>query len=313
MSLLQDIQDFPKSLNTKYNRTDMSEVLDKYCKRIANLPQENVAQFVLQADKERWQEQQDDLDHLIKYELNEGHVYTGIMNDEELYNKFINWFEDTYVLDSDLSKYDSIQNTIAKHLDSRCEAMVVSHLLDHGLNTMKDKDTIQNALFEVDERHDKNIVDNYNAKMNGGQRLSLIFGRSFEKALQKTCYIIANQHDPLDIAEYISKDLDIRYHEPVNTEIYVDSLEGTPKKVIINEPNANRMVDTLSNSLQCAISYIYENTRYDLDKDSLSEALGLFSANDYEIEDIKDPLLDEDSSGELVDTINTSKDNDKTL
>ena len=60
MSLLQDIQDFPKSLNTKYNRTDMSDVLDKYCKRIANLPQENVAQYVLQADKERWENQEDD-------------------------------------------------------------------------------------------------------------------------------------------------------------------------------------------------------------------------------------------------------------
>lgn len=296
MSLLQEIQNFPNDLNKKYNRTDMSEILEKYCERISKLPQQNVSDYVLDCDKERWKSQKDDFGKPKEYVLNNGHVFSGVMNDEKLFNKFIDWFEDTYILDDDLSKFESIQNTIEKHLDSRCEGMVISHLLDKGLETMKDKETVQNELFKIDERNDKEIVDNYNARINGEKvRLSFL-SREFEKALQKTCYIIANQHDPLDVAEYISKDLDLRFNKDVSTDIYLynDFSEGNNKKVNISEPNYIHLINTLSYSLQNAVNYITENTRFGLtDEDSIVEALGLNEASDYEIEDIKEDIDDD--------------------
>lgn len=282
MSLLQEIQGFPKYLNDKYHRDDMSEVLDKYCETFSKLPQENIADYVLEADKERFNEG--------NYVLNSGHIYTGVMNDQNLFTKFENWFNDTYILDSDLSKYESIEDTISHHLDSRAEGMVVSHLLDNGLKIMKDKETIQNALFDIDQRYIDNEWKNHNAKLNGDNHIYGYFmSKEFEKALQKTCYIIANQHDPLELAEYISKDLDLRYNNELGADITFDNYADTPIKVTIKEPNYKRLSETLSNSLQNAVNYIIDNTRYfNLDESDIDEALNLTFASNYDIEDVKE-------------------------
>lgn len=272
MSLLQELNSFPNFLNQKYNRTDFDEILDKYCDRVAKLPQEEIAKYVVQADKERFETQKDDFGKPTNYVLNSGHVYTGIMCEPKLLDKFTNWFEETYILDSDLSKKESIADTIRHHLDSRCEGMVISHLLDKGLMVMKDKETIQNALFEIDERNDKAIVKNYEAKQKGENIRSFnILGREFEKALQKTCYIIANQHESWELAEYISDKLDISYGNEATAEIILEDYKSpeNTKKMTIKDANHKRLAELLTSALQ---NVAYKN----INEHGLNSTIDLF-------------------------------------
>ena len=87
MSLLQEQDEYVRYLNKKYGRSDISELLDKYCDNIAKLPQNEVANYVLEADKERYEKQQDDLGNSVNYVLNIGHIFTGIMNDSKQFSK----------------------------------------------------------------------------------------------------------------------------------------------------------------------------------------------------------------------------------
>lgn len=100
MSLLQDYSEDIKQLNTKYSRNDMSSIIDWYCESVAKLPQNEIADFVLEADKERWQNQKDDFGNETKIILNSGHVYTALMNNEAQYLKFEHWFNETKELET---------------------------------------------------------------------------------------------------------------------------------------------------------------------------------------------------------------------
>lgn len=97
MSLLTDLQDFTKNLGDIYKRKDMSDIVDKYCQHIATLPQKEVAKYVVPADRFRFETQKDDLGNPMEYILNSGHVFTGLMNDKECFEKFIAWYNEKYV------------------------------------------------------------------------------------------------------------------------------------------------------------------------------------------------------------------------
>ena len=89
MSLLQEIQNFPKQLNKKYRRKDMEQIVEEYCQEKAKLPMEEMANYVMECDRERFNEG-------ITI-LNSGHIFSGIMNDPNCYKQFEDWLNKKYL------------------------------------------------------------------------------------------------------------------------------------------------------------------------------------------------------------------------
>ena len=92
-SLLQEIHSFTESLNKEFNRSDMDKMVDSYCKEISSLSQKEMSEYVLEADKQRFETQLNDFGEPYNppFELNSGHIYTGLMNDRNLFNRFAYW------------------------------------------------------------------------------------------------------------------------------------------------------------------------------------------------------------------------------
>ena len=280
MALLQELNDLVIKLSEEYNEPNMQNIIDKYCNYIVNrYSNDEIAnKYVLQAEKERY-EKSEGIDKIK--EFNSGHIFSGMMYDPDLFNKFEYWYESNYVTDKDLNDhYSDIDKCIRDNFDSRMSVYVISTLLNNGIETMKDINAVKKAYENLDYKH-----DNYDKE----GRIPLT-SREFDKANIMTCHKIARDFEPIQIIEFISKELDFKYNQEVNVDLYVGEMDEdlNHDKITLTANNNKDMVHALSESLQMCLNELEQHvdTR-DIYYDSILSTRYL---SDYEYQTIDEQL-----------------------
>lgn len=240
MSLLQDLSAFDKSLIDKYHRNDMPDIVNHYCKsRVEWYDQDRVADvYVLRADQERYYEQ-----HMP---LNSGHVYTGMMNDKLLFDKFEHWYKDNYITyEEENHEYKGIGEIIR---DFRLTTMVMHLVLSKGTDVLKDKNEVETIMNEI---------DNPNFDCGG------FITNDLWKRMWRMGHLIASNFDEMAICSYIAGDMPFRLNDELQPKVQFD-IPNSNKVAVATHINYIEMVDCLSQVIQNEI-YEYNYTEDDVE------------------------------------------------
>lgn len=248
MALLNELGQIINDMANDYNEPDLNNIIDRYCDYIfKNKSQNEIADnYVLQSDKEAWLNKSIDT-------LNTGHIFSGLVYDKKCNDQFDRWYNENYLTDKDINAtYDNISDCIKENFDYRLSNYIIAEVINNGLTNLHNEESVKESLKEIDNRHDE--------MENDKERKSFpIMSREFEKAVVKTSYIIAKNFDPMQILEYISKNLDFRYSDPVICEFDLDLTNSYFNKLKIEANNNKDMMNILSDSLQILLNKYSEN------------------------------------------------------
>jgi hypothetical protein len=267
MSLLQELEQGGNSLAERYNEPKMAQIIDEYCKEIINTKiDKSIADlYVLEADAQRYYH--GELEH-----FNVGHVYSGIMYNADLNNRFIDWYKANYLTYEDLhDHYDEISECISKNIDPRMENVVITELISNGMKNY-DEQSVRDTFEKIDE-DERNRNRSIQTDENGRKYFDATPSKEFLKAIVRCCYKLARDFEPLQIAKYISGELSIVYDKPVKKSFYFDD---DSKVVTVSANNNIDMVASLENAMTNALLYLNPD-----DEDRIYE---LFDCRDCDIE-----------------------------
>ena len=259
MSLYQDLNEGVKYLADKYNEPDMDKIINDYCDEIIRtVKQDDIAKhYVLNVDRERYENKDGSLTDIIQF--NTGHIYSGLMYDNDLNIKFIQWYQENYLTYEDIhDHYLNIDDCINNNFIPGLGTVVISELITNGLNNY-DIESVRNTFAKIDE--DERKRNRGLQKDNDGKTyFDATPTKEFLKSIVRCCYKIARDFDPIQIAQYISRDLSISYDKPVERFFYIDDGKKTMK---ISGQNNNDLLDAMYDMLDYTLSIHDDDYGYD--------------------------------------------------
>ena len=260
MSLYQDLNEGGRYLAEKYDEPDMAKIIDEYCNEVIrdNSDNEIADQYVLKAEKERFEEAGNKEN--TRY-FNAGHIYSGIMYDPELNADFISWYKKNYLTYEDLhDHYTDIDDCINKNFVPGLGTVVISELIANGTNHY-DEESVKATLHKIDE-DEKNRNRGIQKDENGRSFIDATPNKEFLKSIVKCCYKISRDFSPIQIAQYISKDLPISYEKPVERYFYIDDGD---KVMTLTGQNNTDLLDAMYEMLSQTMTLHDDDFGYDED------------------------------------------------
>ncbi len=244
MSLLQDFENFTNNLAKEYNEPDMRNILDEYCEEVVrtNKPEAIADSYVLSADKERF-EKSEGIDKID--EFNSGHVFTGVMNNENLFNKFIDWYKANYLTYEDIhDHYDDLGKCLRDNFVPRLEHVVLAELIANGCKAYSAED-VKIAFAKIDE-DEKNRNRGMQTDEDGRTFFDATPTKEFLKMIVRACYKAARDFEPIQMIQYISREANVSYEKPVERYFYVDDGD---KVITLSGQNNNQVMDAMQEML----------------------------------------------------------------